>query len=426
MKILVLGSGAKDHAIAWWFSQSKLIDGLFYAPSNPGVEGYAVNLPQVDPSNGEQVYEACRQHDIDLVFIGTENPIFAGVVDYLEKKGQPTFGAPGYAIKLEGDRTFSRAFMKRHGIPCPQSILIKDEDQLESFLASKDPSRRIILKTNTMSPSRSLFESTCSSTLRSYAKTLLKGGPILAESHVSGLAVSATLLLDKSGGYLELPFSSDYTKSEENETGPATGGMGSICPIPLRSFTLESLQKQIIEPTIKGLREEGLCYNGVLTLSIIVDDITQSPTLVDYHVRFNDPATQAIIPTVENDIVSLIQLMLDNRISEARLQTNNKSTVSVVLASKGYPDSPELGVELSPIAPLVKANCLDSMPMLFFGAVKKDEDGVLKTTGGRCLTVVGCAKSIIEANSQAYSITDSIAFPGSWYRKDIGNRFFES
>ncbi|MFA7128710.1 MAG: phosphoribosylamine--glycine ligase, partial [Sphaerochaeta sp.] len=171
MRILVLGSGAKDHAIAWWFSQSRLINGLFVAPGNVGTESIATNL-DIDPADSKQVYEACQQHSIDYVFIGTEAPLFTGVIDYLNERGIDTFGAPNRALKLEGDRNFSRMFTDRHNIPTPTHHMFEDEQKLSDYL-KRHAGERFVVKSNTIAPSRVMVDSSDYDTLMAFAKTIL-------------------------------------------------------------------------------------------------------------------------------------------------------------------------------------------------------------------------------------------------------------
>jgi phosphoribosylamine--glycine ligase len=198
--------------------------------------------------------------------------------------------------------------------------------------------------------------------------------------------------------------------------------MGAICPVPLQDEVQQQLLDQIINPTLHGMREEKFAYKGVLTFSVILTN--DGPVLVDYHVRFNDPATQAIVPLIKSDIIEILNGMKNDTIKDFPLQLSNQSAVSVVVASKGYPDNPEIGQEVKTLPNFINDNLLATKPRIFWGAVmEKDGKGV--TTGGRNVTIVGVGKNIIEANEQVYRYIDMVEFNGSWYRKDIGNKFFE-
>ena len=421
MRVLVLGSGAKDHAMTWLFSQSKLIDGLFVAQGNVGTAMIADNLPHVDPSSPESVYDACIKHEIGFVFVGTEAPLFTGVIDYLNNRGIPTFGAPGNALKLEGDRYFARTFTARHNIPTPPYKLFSDEESLSNYLRRHE-GEYFVLKRNAMAPSRIMVDSNDYDTLMNFGSEILKTDNLLVESHLDGLSVTITVFTDNNG-YLMLPLCSDYTRSEEGGSGAATGGMGSICPVPLPKHVQQQITSLIIEPTLYGMQVEQFAYKGVLTFSVILTK--DGPVLVDYHVRFNDPATQAIVPLIKSDIIEILNAMEGDRVKDYPLSVSNKSAVAVVVASKGYPDKPIIGCEVAMLPNTIRRNLLKSMPMIFYGAVT-ELDGKAITTGGRNVTVVGIGQNIIEANRHAYEYIDTVKFEGSWYRSDIGNKFFES
>lgn len=418
MKVLVLGSGAKDHAITWWFSQSRLIDGLFVAPGNIGTQYIATNLA-IDPSDPQQVHEACLEHGIDYVFVGTENPLFTGVIDYLNERGIDTFGAPMRALKLEGDRTFARMFTDRHNIPTASHALFGDEETLSNYLKTHQ-GQRFVVKSNTIAPSRVMIDSSDYDALMEFSRTILATGPIILEEHLEGLPITVTLFLDNKG-YLALPTCSDYMKSESG--GLPTGGMGSICPVPLQPELTASLFETIIEPTLFGLKAERMAYKGVLTISVIITK--HGPILVDYHVRFNDPAAQAFVPLIKTDIVEILTAMQHDTLNELSLELSTNSAVALVVASEGYPERPIIGKVLDPLPAPLMLNAFEAAPRYFFGGVQQI-DGVAQTTGGRCVTVVGIGYNIMNANKSAYKGVKHVNFEGAWYRKDIGDKFFEN
>ncbi len=422
MKVLVLGSGAKDHAIAWLFSKSKLIEGLYVAPSNPGTANFAVNLPEVNPADKNQVLEACKKYGIDFVFIGTEMPLQTGVIDHLNKNGISTFGAPSYALKLEGDRKFAREFAKRHNIPVPNYNVFSNTKAIEAYL-DQNQGKTFAIKTNEMSPSRTMVYSNNKEVLLPFAEKLLQKGPVIVEDKITGLGITGSILVDNEG-YFVLPLCSEYTYREHSDKGlgTPTGGMGAVCPIPLNQKIREAISKKIIHPTFKGLKEEKLHYRGVLTFSIVLAE--DGPYLVDYHVRLNDPATQAMVPLIKNDFVELMIAMQNNTLKQIEPVTSEQSSVCVVIASEGYPNDTKTGMKLAPVAPKFLGNYYNNGCYVFFGAVQQKEDGNIYTTGGRAATIVGVGPNIIEANSMAYKSIDAITFDGSWYREDIGNKFF--
>ncbi|MBR2281319.1 MAG: phosphoribosylamine--glycine ligase [Spirochaetales bacterium] len=423
MKVLVLGSGAKDHAIAWWFSKSKFIEGLYVAPSNPGTASFAVNLPDVDPSDKDQVLAACRKYGIDFVFIGTEGPLQTGVIDYLNAHGIDTFGAPGYAIKLDNDRKFSREFATRHGIPIPDYHIFSDEKSLKAFLEG-NTGKMFTIKPNGLSPSRVMISSDDTETLLDYSRNLLAKGDVVVEDYIDGKHATISILLDNEG-FFRLPVCYEYTKREHTDRGEGipTGGMGAVCPLPVEPEIRELIRDRIVMPTFKGLDEENLFYKGVLTFSITLTD--DGPVLLDYHVRFNDPATQAMVAIIKNDLCELMMAMKNNTLKDIKRELNGKSSVAVVIASDGYPEDSTVGHRLNPIPEHNMSNAIDTGTLLFFGAVESRLDGIY-TTGGRAATIVGVDKNIMLANSRAYNAIDLVQFDGSWHRSDIGVKFFEN
>ena len=423
MKVLVLGSGAKDHAIAWWFSKSKFIEGLYVAPSNPGTASFAVNLPDVDPSDKDQVLAACRKYGIDFVFIDTEGPLQTGVIDYLNAHGIDTFGAPGYAIKLDNDRKFSREFATRHGIPIPDYHIFSDEKSLKAFLEG-NTGKMFTIKPNGLSPSRVMISSDDTETLLDYSRNLLAKGDVVVEDYIDGKHATISILLDNEG-FFRLPVCYEYTKREHTDRGEGipTGGMGAVCPLPVEPEIRELIRDRIVMPTFKGLDEENLFYKGVLTFSITLTD--DGPVLLDYHVRFNDPATQAMVAIIKNDLCELMMAMKNNTLKDIKRELNGKSSVAVVIASDGYPEDSTVGHRLNPIPEHNMSNAIDTGTLLFFGAVESRLDGIY-TTGGRAATIVGVDKNIMLANSRAYNAIDLVQFDGSWHRSDIGVKFFEN
>ncbi len=419
MKVLVLGSGAKDHAITWKFSKSKRISGLFIAPGNAGTAALGRNLPEVDPSDPQSVIKACKDHMIDIVFVGTEEPIMTGVVDALLYEGIMTFGATKKAARLESNRSFARDFITRHDIPIPDHAVVGSPQELADYIA-QNPGKRLVIKKNGLAPSRVMLDSSDPDDLKAFGNELLKQDEVLIEEHLKGMPLTLTILTD-GDSYLMLPIGTEYTKAEEFGKGAATGGMGSICPVPvLNQGSRQEIIDHIVEPTLKGMKEEDLAYQGVLIFSLILTD--NGPKLVDYHVRFNDPATQAMIPLINSDFIDMLDALQIGKISEFNLKVSNQSAVAVVIASEGYPADPAVGKEVS-ITPMASCNLVIDRSIVFYGAVEKADDRLL-TNGGRCFTVVGLGTNIIEANSAAYAAVDDISYEGAWCRPDIGNRFF--
>ena len=419
MRILVLGSGAKDHALAWWLSRSAYISELYMAPGNPGTADIAINLPDTDNSDCEAVYRAVKEYSIDAVFIGTEAPLLAGVREYLAERGVLCFGATKEAQRLEDDKAYARAFTERNGIPTPESYLFSDLESLKKHMDKYEEGKRYTIKSNSMTPSRVVLSSAEKNAILAYARILFSRGPVLLEDYVPGIHVTATLFLDKNG-YLLLPLASEYTNVSHSE-GTPTGGMGAIAPIPLKPEHKKIIEDKIIIPTLNGMKKENILYKGVLTLSIILN--TDGPVLVDYHVRLNEPATQAMVPIIKTDMLEILRAMEKDNVGSIDLQTTNECTVAVVLAAPGYPMQPETGREIKGIDYSYLMN-INTKPLVFVGAVKKTSDGRYFTAGGRNITIVDRGDSLQDANEKAYALIQRRKLDALWYRDDIGNKFF--
>lgn len=420
MRVLLLGSGAKDHAVAWWFSKSCFLSALFVAPGNLATAKFATNLPSVNIADPGDVYQACVDNRIDFVFIGTETPLFTGVVKYLTDRGIETFGAPSGSLKLEGNRAFSRAFSARHNIPVPRGSFFSDKESLRKYL-ERHKGETFIIKSNSVAPSRIMLSSSDTAALMRFAETLFPKGDVLLEECLDGVPATCTLLVDRNG-YLALPVTSDYMKKSADDQTP-TGGMGAICPVPMLERLKDKIRERIIDPTLYGMQVEQLSYKGVLTLSMMIRN-NEEPYLVDYHVRLNDPATQAMVPLIDTDIISLLYAMRDDRIGTMELSVSDKCAVAVVLASEGYPLHPLVGREVTGLSARLMEPLSDT-PNVFIGAIQESDGGKAITTGGRNITVVGKGANLQEANKNAYDLIRKKAFRDLWYREDIGNAYFE-
>ncbi len=425
MKVLILGSGAKDSAIAWWFSKSRKIENLFIAPGNPGTSAFATNLPDIDLQDKEQILNACKKYDINYVFIGTETPLVAGIPDFLIKNGLSVFGTPSYALKFEDDKKFSREFAKKYNIPMPDYHVFDNLLELEAFLDT-NKNKFFVLKPNNISPSKIIVISDNKATLLEATKKHLKSSSVIVEDFIKGISITLTLLLDKKG-YLILPICSEYTKKEHGKEDIITGGMGAVCPVPLDDKIKQKIRNEIIKPTLKGMQENNLFYKGVLTFSIILKD--DQPYLVDYHVRLNDPATESFVPLINNDLVDIVNAIEENKLSSIKLDTTNDSTVAVVLAAEGYPTNTKTKCKVKLAHPKYNTSHITGFPYIFYGAINtiNNKDNKIVNTGGRIATVVGISTNIIKANYNAYSAIGSVELEGGiWYREDIGNKFFIS
>lgn len=417
MKVLILGSGAREHALTWKYSKSKRITGLYIAPGNAGTGELGINLPDVDPENSEQVINACKKHDISHVFVGPEAPLVAGIVDDLKKAGFPAIGPHKSAAKLEGSKVFSKNFMNSHKIPTASAVEFNNENKFEAYIrATNGP---VVIKKDGLAAGKGVLVSDDIEKLISFGKAILKDDSLLVEKCLKGYEVSIFALTDGKN-YKLLPVCADFKRAGEGDTGPNTGGMGAICPVPfVNSSILKKIEQHIVIPTFKGMEKDKLNYAGVLYFGIMMTDV--GPLLLEYNVRFGDPEAQVLIPLIDSDFGNIVDAMLNQNLDEYNPRVSINSTLGVVVAAGGYPGSYDIETPVKPIPTYPEKDVL-----IFHSSTTEDENGKLITGGGRCFTCVGIGSNILKANARAYEAVKGVNFEGSWYRHDIGKKFFSN
>lgn len=415
MRVLVIGSGAREHAVAWKFSKSRRIAGLFIAPGNAGTAEIGANLPELDPQNPEMVLRACRNNTINLVFVGPEAPLANGLVDVLAEAGIRTIGPGKTAAQLESSKAFAKRFMRKHGIPTPEAKELKQYGEFERYL--KRHSGTVVLKKSGLAAGKGVLESDDREELLRFGKDVLQDDTLLAEEFLEGYEVSIFALADGKD-YLLLPPCADFKKAGPDDTGLNTGGMGSVCPVPwLDRETMATVEREIVEPTFRGLAKDGLMYKGVLYFGLMITE--KGPRVLEYNVRLGDPETQVLLPLVESDLGNLCDAIVDGTLATFPLRISERAAAAVVVASPGYPGSypKELPVDPIPSFP-------QNENLVFHAATTRDAEGRVRTGGGRCFTVVGFGNSILSASVKSYEAVRRIHFEGAWYRPDIGRKFF--
>ena len=413
MKALVIGSGARESALAWALSRSSTVSHLYAGPGNAGTAEVADNLASLDPLDPDAVLAACRTHVIDLAVIGPEAPLAAGVVDRLDAAGVAALGASRAASRLESSKSFAKEFMARHGVPTARSQHVHEVGTAERLLRSSE--RPLVVKRDGLADGKGVLDSKDVDALVEFARDGLRSGSVLLEEHLSGPELSAFVLLPGGGrgDYLLLPYCADYKKQHEGEVGLNTGGMGSITPVPWITEKLDRrIRARIIEPTVRGMAEEGLSYRGVLYVGLMVTD--DGPKVIEYNVRFGDPEAQALIPSLDTDLASLLEAVAAGRLPDA--PTQDRAAVCVVVASGGYPECYETGFPVDlPVAAPDRG--------LIFHASTRTRDGGVVTGGGRCFSAVGLGQDLAGAAAHAYELAERIRFEGAWYRRDIARAF---
>jgi phosphoribosylamine--glycine ligase len=421
MKVLVLGSGAREHAIVWKLSRSPRVERVFAGPGNAGTAASAVNLPSVDTASFGSLAEAVRANGIDCVFVGPEAPLAAGVVDFLSAQGIPAIGPRQDAAQLESSKAFSKTFLTAHNIPTAAAVEFRDPDAFERHIRVNQ-GKRLVVKKSGLASGKGVLESTAADELVPFGRAALDGDRVLVEEFLQGWEVSVFGASDGKS-HIVLPPCTDFKKAHDGDSGPNTGGMGSICPVTwVDDALMRRIQNEIVEPTYAAMGEEGLGYAGILYFGLMITE--DGPKVLEFNVRFGDPETQVLLPVLDLDFGELVEALAGGTLAERfsgareRILRAESAALGVVIASKGYPESPITGVPVE----IAAANERDDM-LIFHASTSVDAAARILTGGGRCFTVVGIGKDLKEASDKAYSAVSTVRFEGGWYRTDIGRKF---
>ena len=415
MKIAVIGSGGREHAIAWKLSQSKSVEDVYVIPGNGGTE----NNIALNPNDFKAVETFCRDKRIDLIFVGPEDPLANGIVDYFRDKGIKIFGPCKGAAQLEGSKIRAKRFMKKYGVATADFWMEEEGDDIEKIIQNYNGD--IVIKYDGLAAGKGVF--VCSSVkeamdaLNEIKKRYGESASFIVEQKISGQELSIIGFTDGRDIKLLLP-SQDHKPAYDGDKGPNTGGMGAYCPVPFCNHTiLEDIQKKIVDPTLKGIQAEQLDYKGVIYFGIMMAQT--GPMLLEYNVRFGDPETEVILPALKSDLPELVLSCLEGTLSSFEMEFHEGYFVDVVLASGGYPGNYEKNK-------IIKG--LDALPAdaLVFHAGTKKDNGKILTSGGRVFNVVGQGDDLKSAIEKAYANLEKIAFDHMFYRKDIGKKGIQS
>jgi phosphoribosylamine--glycine ligase len=415
--VLLLGSGGREHALAWAIAQSPKLGRLYIAPGNPGTRSLGQNV-EISSSDFEEVWECIQANNIGLTVVGPEQPLVEGIADFLASKNHPVFGPKQQAAMLEGSKEFAKEFMQRHSIPTAAYRVFEqhDFDAAAEYIKQQN-TYPVVLKADGLAGGKGVFipETEAEALevldeLKTNASLKEAASKLVIEEFMIGEEASVFAICDGTS-YKIIGNAQDHKRVGEGDTGLNTGGMGAYSPAPLvTDEMLARIEKEIIAPTVAGMKEEGIPYTGFLYCGLMITE--NGPKVVEYNCRFGDPECQVILPRSKTDLLETMMACTQERLSEAEIQFEDIYTCCVVLVSGGYPEGYEKGKEITGLEKVKDARV--------FHAGTKLEGGKLRTNGGRVLNIVGSGKTLKMAINQAYSGVEKVNFENAYFRGDIG------
>ena len=419
MKVLVVGSGAREHALVWKLSQSSDITTIYCAPGNGGI-GQQAEIVDIGAEDLETLAEFAEHRDVDLTIVGPEAPLAKGIVDVFERRGLRIFGPTKAAARLESSKAFAKNLMKKYHIPTGQFAVFDDAQAARAYV--RQVGAPIVIKADGLCGGKGTIVASTLSEALGAIDLLMEdrifkqaGERIVVEERLYGEEVSIMVITD---GVTAVPLvaAQDHKRLLDHDKGPNTGGMGAYAPAPIvTEELLPQIMQQIIQPTLRGLASEGVPFKGVLFAGLMLT--TEGPKVLEYNTRFGDPELQAVLPLLQSDLLSLLDDAVEGRLNGQTCEWAHKSCVGVVLASAGYPGEFQIGKD---IVGLDKARAREGVFVLH-GATKRDQHRFV-TWGGRVLNIVAVDEDIDRAVKRAYEAIEDVSFDGMAYRKDIAWR----
>jgi phosphoribosylamine---glycine ligase len=425
MRILLLGSGGREHALAWKLSQSPLCESLFIAPGNAGTALCGTNLP-IGVTDFELIKTACIEKNIDLVIVGPEEPLVKGVTDFLISdpalKNLDVIGPDKTGAQLEGSKAFAKAFMMRHNIPTAAYKEFTLDNYQEGVEYLQKHELPIVMKADGLAAGKGVV--ICENHLEAIAEFDLmiqraKFGEaskkVVVEQFLEGIEISVFVLMDGKN-YVILPEAKDYKRIGEGDTGPNTGGMGAISPVPFADEVLmKKIEEKVIKPTVNGLIQEGLEYRGFIFFGFMI--VKGEPYMIEYNCRMGDPETEVVIPRLKNDLVELFAAVAEKKLDTIKIETDPRTVCTVVAVSGGYPGEYGKGYEIKGLDDI---NAEDSM-LFHMGTTL--QEGKAVTSGGRVFCITSYGKSVFDAVEISKDEMQKVSFTRMSYRRDIGYEF---
>ncbi|WP_434779432.1 phosphoribosylamine--glycine ligase [Neisseria sp. Ec49-e6-T10] len=419
MKLLVIGSGGREHALAWRLAQSPRVETVFVAPGNAGTLNEA-KLQNINISTHEEMIKFCQKEKIAFTVVGPEAPLSAGIVDAFERVGLAIFGPTQYAAQLESSKDFAKAFMQKYHIPTAGYQTFSDAVAAHDYVNQKGAP--IVIKADGLAAGKGVVVAMSLEEAHGAIDDMLVGNKmglagsrVVIEDFLEGEEASFIVMVDGEH-VLPMATSQDHKRLLDHDSGPNTGGMGAYSPAPVvTDAVFERVMTQIIQPVIDGMKAEGHAYTGFLYAGLMIDQ-TGAPFTIEFNCRFGDPETQPIMMRLESDFSELIEAALAKKLDQVQAKWSDKAAVGVVLAAKNYPDTPETGQVITGLDTVTNTE-----QKVFYAGAKNSEDKVL-VSGGRVLCACALGASIAKAKEQAYELVEQIHFDGMQYRHDIADK----
>ena len=420
LNILVLGSGGREHTFCWKLAQSKMTDRLFVAPGNAGTKALATNL-DIGVNDFDALKNAVIQNNIDLVVVGPEDPLVNGIHDFFLNNDQlkkiPVIGPQKLGATLEGSKEFAKDFMSRHKIPTAQYGSFTPEKIQEGYAFLEQMKPPYVLKADGLAAGKGvLIINDLNNAKKELFNMLLNkkfgkaSSKVVIEEFLSGIELSCFVLTDGKN-HITFPMAKDYKRIGEGDTGLNTGGMGAVSPVPFADQKFyNAIQKNIVQPTIDGLKKDNIPYVGFLFIGLI--RVEDTPYVIEYNVRMGDPETQVVLPRIKNDLAEMLYATAFGKLDEVKLLVEKKSATTVVAVSGGYPEAYEKGKIITGLP--------SSTNSTVFQAGTTNNEGEILTNGGRVIAVTSLGDDHKKALKKSYKLLEKISFEGMYFRKDIG------
>lgn len=419
MNVLLIGSGGREHALAWKLDASPLLNKLYAAPGNPGIGRYA-ECVALDTRDHRAVVDFCRVKEIDLVVVGPEAPLVAGIVDDLIAADIPAFGPTAAAARLEGSKGFTKDLCAKYGIPTAAYARFADARHAKEYV--KATGVPIVVKADGLAAGKGVTIATTEEEAFAAIDACFsgfygEGEEVVIEEFLEGEEASFFCLCD---GKTALPFGTaqDHKRLGDGDTGPNTGGMGAYSPAPIMTDEMvERSMREIILPTLKGMVEMGTPFIGMLYAGLMIAE--EGPKLIEYNVRFGDPECQVLMPRLKDDLLLLLKGAVDGQLAHMSARWHDEAALSVVMAAEGYPEAPQIGTVIGG-----QLDVADEGVEIFHAGTAMRDD-VLVANGGRVLNVTASGRTVTEAQAKAYLAVDRIDWPKGFCRRDVGWRAVE-